>query len=107
MARNGRRDNDGDLDYGREGARLAAELYAIDDRADNWGKVGFYIKAIRLIPPRERGGDWLAVVAASSNGEDVVSFSTGTELIVVLHVMAARLLNGSMKWLEDKYAKRE
>jgi hypothetical protein len=44
----------------------------------------------------------MCIVKAASDEGPVVAFVTAPDLDVLVHLVAAKLLNGSMKWREDR-----
>jgi len=63
-----------------------------------------HITTIRLRAPSVEGGEWLAVVKATTENGNIVGFHGGTGLGDLVSGLANRLNNGSIKWKEDEYA---
>lgn len=57
---------------------------------------------MRLRVPQEEGGEWFAVVKAFKEGAAVVAFVSAPEPETLVHLVVAKLLNGGLKWREDR-----
>lgn len=66
---------------------------------------GNRLRALRLVAPEQEAGEWLAVLTIVQDGEPLVAFSSGFDLVSCLQTLNGRMRNGSLKWKVDEYAK--
>lgn len=96
--RGGRAD---DIEYVKDAVRLAEELRRFDHRAtDEWTEE-FILRDMRVSSPTHDRPEWFCVVRAYVEGQPVVGFCSGASFEAVLHLVMARIMNGSMKWRDD------
>lgn len=86
----------------------AAQVLRVDEEL-LWLGAHFYelaggVEVIRITlrPPQEEYGEWMAVVKAIVNTDQMVTFITAPSLDLLAHLMAAKLANGTCKWREEK-----
>jgi len=66
---------------------------------------GIFIKAFRLVLKDPDLDEWLVVITASTENGQIVAFHGGTSMIEAFTSALNRLVNGSLKWKEDEYAR--
>lgn len=66
---------------------------------------GEHVKAIRLTSRGRAAGEWLAIVTLSTSEGEFVAFHSGDGFQQTLEGTCQRIINGSLKWKEDEYAK--
>lgn len=82
-------------------ARLSGELAWLGTHFDTLpGDV--WVTEIRLKSPLDATAEWMAIVKAANEGGSVVAFVTAPDLDVLLHLVAAKLANGGLRWREDR-----
>lgn len=69
-----------------------------------WAAMGLLVRAVKLYPPKVEGGDWTGIVSAEVEGVRSVAFVSSPRVEDVIRLVAAGLLNGSLKWRVDRYA---
>jgi hypothetical protein len=80
---------------------LSGELYWLGKHCDALpGDTQVY--EIRLKLSNDDSVEQMAVVKAVEGNKSVVGFVTAPSLDTLVHLVAAKLTNGSMKWREDK-----
>ena len=85
-------------------ARWQADLQ-VNEILENLFDGGVYVRSFRLVSPKNPGGNWLCVVAATMESGNVVGFVTGSDCIQALRDAVQQAHIGKIKWQEDKYAK--
>ena len=82
-------------------ARVGGELLWLGTHADVLpGEV--MLLEIRLKLSYDDGREHMAVVKAVVEGVQAVGFVSAPELDTLVHLVAAKLMNGTMKWREDR-----
>lgn len=80
-------------------------LHSTDHRLDSMIDEGIVIKQISLKASAGPRGEWLAVVTADTENGSIVAFHSSEGFTTVVEGVCNRLINGSLKWREDQYAK--
>lgn len=81
--------------------RVGAELVELGARVDRLpGEV--CLLELRVKIGLTEVDEHMCIVKAASDEGPVVAFVTAPDLDVLVHLVAAKLLNGSMKWREDR-----
>lgn len=82
-------------------ARLNEELMYVGMRYDNLsGDV--FVREIKFRAPTGDGAEWMCTVKAWVGEAQMVGFVSAPDLDVLVHWVCAKLMNGGMKWREDK-----
>lgn len=82
--------------------QLVNELVWLENlMATNWDDTVLLVD-IRLRAPTEENAEWFGVVRAHTEAGKVVGFTSAPSLVDLVHLVASRLINKSMKWMEDK-----
>lgn len=101
---NGNPQGGGRRTAGELAERVYWDMFELDRRLETWLDQGWTLRYIRVKAPDEVKPNWLVVVAITTPEGAFVSFTDGTDLPGTMHVAVAKCLNGSAKWVEDRYA---
>jgi len=93
-----KRDSDGNVASRRGTLQL---LEWLSDRYDVLAG-DLMLVEVRLRAPQSPEGEWMAVVKAVHEDGQVVGFVSAPSLDVLIHLVAAKLQNGTVKWREDR-----
>ena len=85
--------------------KLASAVYRADASYFENPPPGFQLKTIKFKSPPHAGGEWLAIVTAELEGAPSVAFHSGDSFPDCLRGLCSKLVNGSLRWKEDEYAK--
>jgi len=91
------------VEISRMAHRVLTELWEVEARLEAWEERGFVLRDLRIRPPTGGRVEWLGVVRAYQDDGRVVGFCSAGSFDACLHLVCARLLNGSMKWKVDEY----
>lgn len=92
--------------FEKELNRVGVELMRFDQSLDRRAGEDQILLGVSIRSPiRAEQGDWLVTVRANINGVPCVAFVGHETLIYALNSMAAKWMNGSLKWREDSYAR--
>lgn len=86
-------------------SKAGLALYQAANSMDRLHEEEIHITAIRFKPRGLEAGEWLAVVTAEMDGSAVVAFHSGDGFVTTVTGICNRIMNGSLKWKEDEYAK--
>lgn len=85
----------------KAGVSLHKAAYRLEELEDE----GVAIKAIRFVARGGATGEWLGVITCETENGAVVAFHSGDGFVNVVEGLCNKVVNGSLKWREDEYAK--
>lgn len=91
--------------FDREMIKIGRAVLSLQSRLEHMADEGVEVKALRLTYRNGVHGEVLCVVTAGTESGGIVAFHSADGLGEVLKGVSARMVNGSIKWKEDEYAR--
>lgn len=91
-------------EYVRDCVAAIEAMRTFSRRWEDMAERGCWVKSFTVRPPKEDDGDWMVVVRADVDNTPSVGFVSARDLSEVVALTTRKLLNGSVKWMEDQYA---
>lgn len=94
----------GQLAYQAELANQMSEFVLYQSWIDKLDEDEFTLKSITIRAPQGEGSDYLVIVRAWVDDQQVVGFNGGTTIVEALVGFMRRHKNKTMRWKVDEYA---
>lgn len=89
--------------YTKRAEALVRELEWFEQIVEGYAKEGVVLKGFSVRFPEFEGGEYFLVVRAASDGERVVAFRDGEDLVSLLRGFLRAAKAKSLKFREDRY----
>lgn len=87
--------------------KLGIAVTRLQSQLEHMSEEGIDVTGIKFLYRGGPTGEVLGILTAHTDSAGIVAFQSGEDLGAVLRGMSSRVLNGSIKWKEDQYAKDE
>ena len=94
------------LAYQKALITFAEKLVRFERVAERLFEDDVHIMGMTIRVPSGEGEDYLVTIRAFVGGDAKVAFHAGATIVEVLGGVMNRLTNNSLKWKDDKYAKK-